>query len=181
MARNFCGTNKQTADMFTKSLPKAKHLFFSSQLGLWDFESRGNVEWFKISHLFMVFNISPRHQVLVSVSGVICSGPRCPRYLLLQFICKPYTKAFFMNILIYEKKSSSLKSTKDYSYSQFYILEVASWVGWVTGQNGPFLVLVSFFHKIVWVNWHLKTILLAKLSISGRPIWDKTHPNSPRL
>lgn len=37
----FCGTNEQAADIFTKSLPQAKHQFFRSQLGVCNFESRG--------------------------------------------------------------------------------------------------------------------------------------------
>ena len=40
----FCGTSEQTADIFTKSLPLAKHQFFTSQLGVCEFESRGSVE-----------------------------------------------------------------------------------------------------------------------------------------
>ncbi|GKD53211.1 retrovirus-related pol polyprotein from transposon TNT 1-94 [Tanacetum coccineum] len=40
----FCGTNEQTADIFTKSLPLAKHQYFMSQLGVCEFESRGSVE-----------------------------------------------------------------------------------------------------------------------------------------
>ena len=40
----FCGTSEQTADIFTKSLPLAKHQFFMSQLGVCEFESRGSVE-----------------------------------------------------------------------------------------------------------------------------------------
>lgn len=38
-----CGTNDQEADIFTKSLPQAKHDFFRSQLGVCDFESGGSV------------------------------------------------------------------------------------------------------------------------------------------
>lgn len=40
----FCGTNEQVADIFTKSLPQAKHEFFRSKLGVCNFESRGNVD-----------------------------------------------------------------------------------------------------------------------------------------
>lgn len=40
---SFCGTNEQTADIFTKSLPQAKHEFFRMQLGVCNFESRGSV------------------------------------------------------------------------------------------------------------------------------------------
>lgn len=40
----FCGTNEQTADIFTKSLSQAKHLFFKMKLGVSDFESRGSIE-----------------------------------------------------------------------------------------------------------------------------------------
>lgn len=40
----FCGTNEQTADIFTKSLSQAKHQFFVSKLGVSDFESRGSIE-----------------------------------------------------------------------------------------------------------------------------------------
>lgn len=40
---NFCGTNEQAADIFTKSLPPAKHQFFRSVLGVCEFESRGSV------------------------------------------------------------------------------------------------------------------------------------------
>lgn len=32
----FCGTNEQVADIFTKSLPQAKHQFFTAQLGVCD-------------------------------------------------------------------------------------------------------------------------------------------------
>ena len=40
---SFCGTNEQTADIFTKSLPLAKHEFFTMQLRVCNFESRGSV------------------------------------------------------------------------------------------------------------------------------------------
>lgn len=40
----FCGTNEQVADIFTKSLPQAKHEFFQSKLGVCSFESRGDVD-----------------------------------------------------------------------------------------------------------------------------------------
>ena len=40
----FCGTSEQTADIFTKYLPLAKHEFFLTQLGVCEFESRGSVE-----------------------------------------------------------------------------------------------------------------------------------------
>lgn len=39
----FCGTNEQAADIFTKSLPQAKHQFFRSKLGVCNFESRESV------------------------------------------------------------------------------------------------------------------------------------------
>lgn len=39
----FCSTNEQAADIFTKSLPQAKHEYFRLQLGVCDFESRGSV------------------------------------------------------------------------------------------------------------------------------------------
>ncbi|XP_060195157.1 secreted RxLR effector protein 161-like [Lycium barbarum] len=39
-----CDTNEQAADIFTKSLPQAKHEFFRGQLGVCKFESRGSVE-----------------------------------------------------------------------------------------------------------------------------------------
>jgi len=40
----FCGTNKQTADVLTKSLPRNKHDFFRRQMGVCDFEERGSVD-----------------------------------------------------------------------------------------------------------------------------------------
>lgn len=40
----FSGTNEQVADLFTKSLPPAKHQIFRPMLGVCDFESRGSVE-----------------------------------------------------------------------------------------------------------------------------------------
>ena len=39
-----CDTNEQIADIFTKSLPQAKHEFFRGKLGVCRFESRGSVE-----------------------------------------------------------------------------------------------------------------------------------------
>jgi len=39
-----CDTNEQATDIFTKSLPQAKHEFFRGQLGVCCFESRGSVE-----------------------------------------------------------------------------------------------------------------------------------------
>ena len=39
----YCGTNEQEANIFTKSLPLAKHEFFRLQLGVCNFESRGSV------------------------------------------------------------------------------------------------------------------------------------------
>lgn len=39
-----CDTNEQAANIFTKSLPQAKHEFFKGQLGVCSFESRGSVE-----------------------------------------------------------------------------------------------------------------------------------------
>ncbi|KAK9734004.1 hypothetical protein RND81_04G107600 [Saponaria officinalis] len=44
IALMFCGTNEQVADIFTKSLPQAKHQFLTTRLGVCDFESRGSVE-----------------------------------------------------------------------------------------------------------------------------------------
>ncbi|KAK2981110.1 hypothetical protein RJ640_021164 [Escallonia rubra] len=40
----FCGTNEQVADILTKSLPREKHVYFRSRLGVCKFESRGSVE-----------------------------------------------------------------------------------------------------------------------------------------
>ncbi|KAH0724932.1 hypothetical protein KY284_000797 [Solanum tuberosum] len=39
----FCGTNEQATNIFTKSLPQAKHEYFRLQLGVCDFELGGNV------------------------------------------------------------------------------------------------------------------------------------------
>ena len=40
----FCGTNDQVADLFTKSLSQQKHVYFRQQLGICNFESRGHVK-----------------------------------------------------------------------------------------------------------------------------------------
>ncbi|KAK2976159.1 hypothetical protein RJ640_001087 [Escallonia rubra] len=40
----FCSTNEQVADILTKSLPREKHVYFRSRLGVCKFESRGSVE-----------------------------------------------------------------------------------------------------------------------------------------
>ena len=38
-----CNTNEQKADILTKSLPRDKHVYFTFQLGVCNFESRGSV------------------------------------------------------------------------------------------------------------------------------------------
>ena len=44
IALKFCGTNEQVADILTKSLPQNKHVYFRSQLGVFNYESRGSVK-----------------------------------------------------------------------------------------------------------------------------------------
>lgn len=41
---NYCNTNKQVADILTKSLPYAKHHYFICQMGVTNFEARGSDE-----------------------------------------------------------------------------------------------------------------------------------------
>ena len=40
----FCGTNEQDADIFTKALNQAKHMFFMEKIGMCKFESREGVK-----------------------------------------------------------------------------------------------------------------------------------------
>ncbi|KAJ8503716.1 hypothetical protein OPV22_004602 [Ensete ventricosum] len=40
----YCGTDEQVADILTKSLPVKKHIYFMSQIGVCNYESRGSVE-----------------------------------------------------------------------------------------------------------------------------------------
>lgn len=44
IALNYCSTDEQLADIFTKALPSHKHVYFRTKLGVCNFESRGSVE-----------------------------------------------------------------------------------------------------------------------------------------